>query len=107
MAEKATALGIIKRDNEVYKFDNIPMGRTIDEVAAALSVDRTTLRQVVKDIETGDSDLADYIEKLNRFFPGWDAEEKQQGPPKIEPSDKPVENKVAAAKAAVKQTIKA
>lgn len=107
VSEKATALGIIRKDNEVYKFDNIPMGRTIDEVAAALSVDRTTLRQVVKDIETSDSDLAEYIEKLNRHFPGWDSEDRKEGPPSIEPSDKPVENKVAAAKAAQKQTIKA
>jgi hypothetical protein len=107
VSEKATALGIIRKDNEVYKFDGIPMGRTIDEVAAALSVDRTTLRQVVKDIESNDSDLAEYIEKLNRHFPGWDSEDRKEGPPSIEPSDKPVENKVAAAKAAQKQTIKA
>jgi hypothetical protein len=105
VSEKATALGIIRKDNEVYKFDGIPMGRTIDEVSAALSVDRTTLRQVVKDIETSDSDLAEYIEKLNRYFPGWDSKDRNSSPLAIEPSDKPVENKIAAAK--LKQTIKA
>ena len=107
VSEKATSLGIIRKDNEVYKFDGIPLGRTIDEVAAALSVDRTTLRQVIKDIETSDTDLAQYIEALNRLFPGWDNEEKKTGPMKLEPSDKPVENKVAAAKAAIRQTVKA
>lgn len=68
-AEKAALLGIIKRDNETYKFDGNPIGRTIDEVSAALSADRTTLRQVIMDIESGDSDLANYIEKVEQLFP--------------------------------------
>jgi hypothetical protein len=69
VAEKASALGIIKRDNETYKFDNNPIGRTIDEVTAALTADRTTLRQVIKDIDSNDYDLADYIERVELHFP--------------------------------------
>ncbi len=70
VAEKASALGIIKRDNETYKFDNNPIGRTIDEVTAALTADRTTLRQVIKDIDSSDYDLAEYIERVEMHFPG-------------------------------------
>jgi len=99
VSEKATALGIIRKDNEVYKFDGIPMGRTIDEVAAALTVDRTTLRQIVKDIESSDSDLADYIDKLNLYFPDWENKGKE-GPMELSSADKPEVNKIAAAKAA-------
>jgi hypothetical protein len=75
------------------------MGRTIDEVAAALTVDRTTLRQIVKDIESSDSDLSDYIDKLNLYFPDWENKAKE-GPLELSSADKPEVNKIAAAKAA-------
>lgn len=74
VAEKAILLSIIKRDNETYKIDGNPIGRTVDEVSAALSSDRTTLRQVISDIEKNDNDLASYIEMVEEFFP-----EKEDG----------------------------